>query len=99
MVEGRIWARHDSNLKDKLRSLPGSIATKLRTPPINLLNVYTAQTEYVTSLKVTPLSGKYPGFGILAHHRLTISQTRGAPSRLMSPVETYSPPQATRTLR
>jgi hypothetical protein len=91
MVERGLWTRFDSYIK--------GIATKLKTPPISLLDVYTAQRKHVTSLKVTPLSGKYPGFGILAHHRLTISQTRGAPSRLASPAETSSPPQAMRTLR
>lgn len=33
-----IWASHDTR-KDELRSLLGSIASKLKTPPINLLDV------------------------------------------------------------
>lgn len=80
-----IWASHDTR-KDELRSLLGSIATKLKTPPISLLDVYTAQKEHVMSIKTKPLHGKYPRFNMLAHHKLTgrFSDSRSALSSHVS---------------
>lgn len=85
MANRGIWASHDTR-KDELRSLLGSIASKLKTPPIDLLDVYTAQKKRVTSLKATPLHVKYPRFDMLAHHKLTgrFSDSRSALSTHVS---------------